>query len=235
LDNKIVEKIQKLLALSESSNENEAQLSMLKAQELLAKHKLSLEEVKEFKAYNSDIKEKISSVSFTKAKWKSHLAQLIADNFGCYHYFRSRRTHTIAFFGREEDITVCNIVLEYAIDCIESTVKRLRYQYSRNGYSTKGLENDYALGFIAGLEKKFEEQKRANQEWGLVLAKDKEVVEAHSEIEFKRIIDTNTQFQGYLEVYRKGREDGERFSISDKIAEGTADETLALTSGDLKV
>jgi hypothetical protein len=125
--------------------------------------------------------------------------------------------------------------LEYAIDCIESTVKRLRYQYSRNGYSTKGLENDYALGFIAGLEKKFEEQKRANQEWGLVLAKDKEVVEAHSEIEFKRIIDTNTQFQGYLEVYRKGREDGERFSISDKIAEGTADETLALTSGDLKV
>jgi uncharacterized protein YoaH (UPF0181 family) len=35
---KIVEKIQKLLALSESSNENEAKLSMLKAQELLAKH-----------------------------------------------------------------------------------------------------------------------------------------------------------------------------------------------------
>lgn len=68
MDIKIVERIKKLLALSESSNEHEAQLAMLKAQELLVKHKLTIKEVKEFKVYNSEIKEKISSVSFTKAK-----------------------------------------------------------------------------------------------------------------------------------------------------------------------
>lgn len=148
MDTKIVEKIQKLLALSESVNEYEAQLSMLKAQELLAKYKLSLREVKDFKVYNSSIKEKISTVSFTKAKWKAKLAGLIADNFGCYHYYKTRRNHTIAFFGREEDIAICNIVLEYAVDCINTKVKKLRYQWLRDGYSTKGLENDYALGFI---------------------------------------------------------------------------------------
>lgn len=231
MDSKIVEKIQKLLALSESSNEHEAQISMLKAQELLAKHKLSLKEVKEFKVFNSAIKEKISTVSFTKAKWKSHLAELIADNFGCYHYFKTKGTHKIAFFGREEDINVCNIVLEYAVDCINSAVKRLRYQYSKYGYSTKGLENDYALGFIAGLKKKFDEQKKANQEWGLVLVKDKEVVEAHGQIKFKKTINTETKFQGYSDVFYKGREDGEKFSISDKIADEGTDETMALASG----
>lgn len=153
----IIEKIKKLLSLSESSNENEAKIAMLKAQELLMKHKLSMREVKEFKVYNSAIKEKASSITFTKAKWKSKLAKLIADNFGCYHYFHSRYSHQIVFFGREEDIEVCNIVLEYAIDCINSSVKRLRYQYYKNGLSAAGLENDYALGFINGLNERFEE------------------------------------------------------------------------------
>lgn len=231
MDIKVVKKIKKLLALSESSNENEAKVSLLKAQELLAKHKLSLKEVKDFKIYNSAIKEKISAVSFTKAKWKAKLARLIADNFGCYYYFKLRRTHTIAFFGREEDIIVCNIVLEYAVDCINSTVKRLRYQYSRDGYSTKGLENDYALGFIKGLNNMFEEQKKANQEWGLVLVKDAEVVEAHENIEFKGTVNTNTQFQGYTSVYYQGCEDGEKFSISDKIAEGEVENEPTLSLG----
>lgn len=228
---KVVEKIKKLLALSESSNENEAQISLLKAQELLAKYKLSLKEVKEFKIYNSSIKEKVSTVSFTKAKWKSELAQLIADNFGCYHFFKTRGTNVITFFGREEDIIVCNIVLEYAVDCINNTVKKLRYQYSKEGYSTKGLENDYALGFIEGLNNKFEEQKRKNQEWGLVLVKDAEVVESYGNKKFKRSIDTSTQFKGYKEAYYQGCKEGEKFSISDKIADGETEEQLDLSEG----
>lgn len=180
MDTKLIEKIKKLLALSESSNEHEAELSMLKAQELLAKHKLSLKEVKEFKIINSAIKENISKISFTKAKWKAQLARLIADNFGCYLYFKTRRSHTITFFGREEDIAVCNIVLEYAVDCIDSVVKRLKYQYIRDGYSTRGLENDYAIGFITGLQRKFEEQKKVNQEWGLFLLKTKKLLKRMS-------------------------------------------------------
>ncbi|WP_243249034.1 MULTISPECIES: DUF2786 domain-containing protein [Clostridium] len=235
MDIKVVEKIKKLLALSESSNEHEAKVSLLKAQELLAKHKLSLKEVKEFKIYNNSIKEKVSTVSFTKAKWKAKLARVIADNFGCYYYFKTRRSHTIAFFGREEDTLVCNIVLEYAVDCINSSVRKLRYRYSRDGYSTKGLENDYALGFIKGLNKMFEEQKRSNQEWGLVLVKDAEVVEAHENIKFKGSVDTKTQFEGYSEVYDQGYKDGEDFSISDKIAEGETEEQLALASGKINI
>lgn len=233
MDTKLINKIKKLLALSESSNEHEAQLSLLKAQELLVKHKLSLKEVKEYKNYNAQIKDRKTIISFTKSKWKANLARVIADNFGCYHYFKTRYVHTITFFGREEDIEVCNIVLEYAVDCIESAIKRMRYQYSRDGYGTKGVANDYAIGFIAGLKQKLEEQMKANQEWGLVLVKDKEVVDAYDKKTFKRTINTNTQFQGNSDAYRKGSEDGKKFSISDKIAEGESGEILEIAGANV--
>lgn len=123
--------------------------------------------------------------------------------------------------------------MEYAIDCINSAVKKLKYQYVKNGCSARGIENDYAIGFINGLRSKFEEQKRANQEWGLVLVKDKEVVEVYSQIKFNKTIITDTWFQGHPEVYEKDIVDGEKFSISDKITEGETEDFFALASGDL--
>ncbi|AAK79946.1 hypothetical protein BJV85_001889 [Clostridium acetobutylicum] len=220
MDTKIIEKIQKLLSLSESSNENEAKIAMLKVQELLLKYKLSMKEVKEHEIYNEEVKEKVSNISFTKARWKAYLAKIIADNFGCYHYYKRKRTNIIAFLGKEEDIVVCNIVLNYAIDSINSIVKRLKYKYSKQGYSTKGIENDYALGFIKGLLEKFEEQKRANTEWGLVLLKDKEVVEAHKKIKFNGRLKVSAKYNGHNDIYLRGHEAGKKFSITDKITEG---------------
>ncbi len=215
MEDTIILRIKKLLALSESSNEYEAKVAMLKAQELLVKHKISLKEIEEHK--NINVTEGETNITFRQGKWKGKLADLIAENFGCYHYYRTNRTHTIIFMGKDEDVTVCKMVLEYAVDSINSVVNRLRYQYRKEGYSTKGLENDYALGFIEGLEYAFEEQKQENQEWGLVLARDKEVVEAYEKKEFIGSINTNTNFRGFNEAYFKGVEDGEKFSISDKI------------------
>ena len=116
--------------------------------------------------------------------------------------------------------------MEYAVDCISSSVRRLRYQYLKDGYTTRGLENDYALGFIGGLSKKFEEQKMANQEWGLVLVKDKEVVEAHQyQINVPSILIQDTMDILVLPmVIRMGK-----FSISDKIAEGENEKQFVIS------
>lgn len=228
MDLKLIEKIKKLLALSESSNENEAKSAMLKAQKLLIKHKLSMIEVKNYKLNKSDVKEKITNITFTKAKWKGELADIIADNFGCYCYYKTRGTNIVTFLGRDEDITVCNIVYEYAIDCIKSSVKRLKYNYVKNRKSTKGLENDFAMGFLIGLSANFEDQKEKNQEWGLVLVKDKEVMDAYENINFKNSLNVNSSFQGHNEAYLAGEKEGNQFSVSDKIAEGESEEQLAL-------
>ena len=45
LNDQIIERIQKLLSLANSDNENEAQLAASKANELLTKYNLSLQEV----------------------------------------------------------------------------------------------------------------------------------------------------------------------------------------------
>jgi hypothetical protein len=227
LDIKIIEKVKKLLALSESSNENEAQLAMMKAQEILAKYKLSLREVKEFKKINSKIIKSVSDVTFRRSKWKAELADVIANNFGCYIYFKTRRTHKIVFLGREEDAAVCNIMLEYAIDSIESTMKAIKYSYRRNGMSTKGITNDYAMGFIEGLNYRFEKQKENNEEWGLVLMKDVDVIETYNNMDFRKTVNCDVDFE-YSEVYDQGIEDGKKFSISDKVEQGKSDETALL-------
>ena len=216
MDNRIVDKIRKLLALSESSNEHESKLAMLKAQELLAKHKMTLKDVEN--ADKVEVKKHYTDVTFTKAKWKGRLASIIADNFGCYVFYSTRNTHRIVFLGKEEDVLVCEIVLSYAIDCINSSVARLRREYYREQLSAKGLESDYAMGFLDGLESSFDKQKSDNQEWGLVLVKDEVVVKSYEDMTFTRTVYTDEKFKGHDEAYTQGVKDGEKFSITDKIA-----------------
>ncbi|AZV56779.1 DUF2786 domain-containing protein [Clostridium sp. AWRP] len=227
MDTKIIEKVKKLLALSESSNENEAQLAMIKAQEILAKYKLSLKEVKEFKKINSKIIKKVSDITFRTSKWKAELADVIANNFGCYIYFETKRTHKIVFLGKEEDAMVCNIILEYAIDSIESTMRVIKYSYRKNRMSTRGITNDYAMGFIEGLNYRFEKQKQNNREWGLVLMRDADVTETYNNMDFRKNLNCDVDFE-YSEIYDQGVEDGKKFSISDKVEQGKSDETVLL-------
>lgn len=53
----VIIKIKKLLALSKSTNKNEAQNAMLKAQQLLIKHKISLQEVESYEEENIEIED----------------------------------------------------------------------------------------------------------------------------------------------------------------------------------
>lgn len=46
-NNKIIDKIEKLISLSGSSNENEARAAMMKAQELMAKYEIKREQLNE--------------------------------------------------------------------------------------------------------------------------------------------------------------------------------------------
>lgn len=220
MKNKIINKIKKLLALSESSNEHEAKVALIKSQELLIKHKLSIKDIKEYKDIKINVIENKTNVSFTKAKWKGRLAYVIGENFGCYSYFKTRRNNTVTFMGKDEDVTVCTIVLDYAIDCINNSIKKLKYQYYKKHSTVKGLENDYALGFIEGLENAFEKQKMSNQEWGLVLVKDQAVIDRYKGMKFKGSLNISRNFKGFNEVYQQGIEDGKKFSITDKVEEG---------------
>ena len=77
----IVEKVQKLLALSHSPNEHEAKTAMLKAQELMLKHKVTMKDVEQ--DVKKDIVITTTHQKFKNTKWKAILAKVISDNFMC--------------------------------------------------------------------------------------------------------------------------------------------------------
>ncbi|KNF08534.1 protein of unknown function DUF2786 [Gottschalkia purinilytica] len=222
----IISKIKKLLNLSNSSNENESETALLKAQELLVKHKLSLKEVEQFDDSNSKVITQKTDITFRSAKWKGQLANLIADNFRCYNYYNTRYTNGIVLLGKEEDVKIAEIVLSYAIDSVESTCKRLAYRYRKQGYSTRGLTNDYALGFIEGLRNKFEEQKAKNQEWGIILAKDIELKNSYENINFTGSVNITSRLKGFSEAYHTGIEDGNNFDITTRVENKTKEKEL---------
>ncbi|MHC1749447.1 MAG: DUF2786 domain-containing protein [Cellulosilyticaceae bacterium] len=212
MEQDIVIKIKKLLALSESDNKHEAESAMLKAQELLAKHNLQLDQIKEFE--EQSVKKDATDITFTKAKWKGRLAKVIAANFKCEMYCMTYRVHQITFLGLEQDVAICKMMTEYAIEIIKQEVRKIARAYRNKGHSTKGIESDFALGFIDGLSKKFEEQKAKNKEWGLVLVIPKEVQDMYNDIKFTRKGVKPPQYKGHRDVYFDGVEAGENFNIN---------------------
>lgn len=212
MENEIVNKIKRLLALSSSDNTHEAESAMLKAQELLAKYNLQLSEIEAYKEQN--VKEDITEITFTKAKWKGRLAKVIASNFKCEMYYKTYRSHKVTFLGLEEDVAICKIMTEYAIDCIKKESGKIARAYREKGRSAKGVENDFALGFIEGLRSKFEEQKQKNEEWGLVLVVPKEVQDAYNDIQFTGKGVKPPAYQGLEDVYFSGYYEGKKFDVN---------------------
>lgn len=147
--------IQKLFNLGDkerNDSDQEAELAILKAQKLMAKYDISIEEVKEEK-------EPEYAHEMCEHKWnygyRVPLAQVLAKNFRCELYERGK---SIVFMGRKMDAAICRQTFEFAYKYI---MKRGNQEYNRRyelGYTTRGVFNSYAQGFILGLKKSLDAQ-----------------------------------------------------------------------------
>lgn len=174
-NNKIIERIEKLIALSGSNNENEAKAAMLKAQELMAKYEISRDQLEE--------KER-PVVGFTSGsfrdEWINMVSGVIADNFRCRSIsiirIGSGGAFRIRFYGYEEDAEICVNIFNYAIKVIRKKFGVLRaiYTEAKREFGRNEKMN-YVLGFCHGLSKNFEEQKKQSQSFALALVTPKAV------------------------------------------------------------
>lgn len=171
----IKDKIAKLLALSTSPNEKEAQAALLKARELMAKHKLRPEDCQE--GTDARVVIKTIGVECTKMtdSWAVPLGGIIAKRYCCKVY-RSRshgaKKVAVGFAGLEDDFEVCRRIYLYAFDCIKNRCRQIQagQRNSCGGKEVREMCNSYGWGFCYGLEAAFQEQEQEHQEWGLVLA-----------------------------------------------------------------
>lgn len=219
-NNKIIERVKKLLALANSSNENESESAMLKAQELMAKHKLQMKDISIEE--KSKVIDEESNFEYTvKTQWKGNLALNIAENFGCHAYIEfynigRRRKINLCFIGEEDNVEMTKVVYEYALKVCEERIKNIQKEYKKNNLSTRGIQQNYGLGFARGLKEQYKEQLRKNQDWGIIVVKSKEVMEAIDNKNFKKN-NSKVKYERN-EHYESGYSDGKKFNTQTVLA-----------------
>ncbi|MCL1819141.1 MAG: DUF2786 domain-containing protein [Oscillospiraceae bacterium] len=155
--NSIKDTITKLLALASSPNENEARAALLKARELMAKHKLRQTDVE--RSDTAKVIDRLTRITCTKIinAWVTRLSVIIAENYCCKSYYnRMKRAKkvTIGLIGLEDDIDICERIIEYAFDCVVSECRRIRRQHRNDcaPSTIRQIENAYGYGFCEGVK-----------------------------------------------------------------------------------
>ncbi len=121
------EKIKKLLKLAESPNEHEAKKALLKAKELMMEHKLSEMDVKDVEKEVREVLLKDICASTRRNPWIIPLSTVIGENYCCKAFnsrYSGKQLRIIGFVGFEEDVQICQQVFRYAVDCVESKLKK---------------------------------------------------------------------------------------------------------------
>lgn len=179
MQTKLIEKIQKLLALSQSNHESEATAAILKAQELLLKNNLTMSDIKDVSHEKEELLEE-NITTFTKSPWWSfNLLNTIAENFRCIavvrkHKRSDKESHHF-MIGMENDVAVAREIHTYAekylLHSIQLQKQQLQYT-TKNIKMLNALVNDYIFGFLEGLKTSFARQVT---EKGLTIVKNSDV------------------------------------------------------------
>lgn len=158
-EEKIIQTIRKVLELSKNNpSEEEAKAAALKAQELLAKYHIDVREVEDL---DMDSLESIEEVRVTipAKKWKYRLAQIVANNFRCRHFYVGKSI--LVFYGHKTDADVASETYKYLFDVGNRLAGREVDKVFGETGTSANVYNSFVAGFCAGIEDALNEQCRA--------------------------------------------------------------------------
>ena len=218
---KVQERIQKLFRLSSSPNENEAQEALLKAQELMAKHNLTRQELGE--KPSSRVVELRTDITYTARSsfWMVMLSQVIASNHCCklfQSHFKGKQTYQIAFCGMQEDAATCAALLRYAVDTVTVHIQK-RTRDIPDAQKRRAAANSYAVGFVEGLAAQYKKQKEAHAEYAMVLLVPKAVEDHMAAKKLQKKAGPQLSFSSNQGYYMAGYADGAQFHTDDILPE----------------
>ena len=211
----IREKIQKLLALSESSNEHEAYAALMKARELIAKNKLDERDFEK-----KEEKKVIKTMSIQGLSFSMRRDQVVSENYCCKVFFEmKKRTRYVNFSGLSEDVDICTDVFRYALECARSGIEKEKRKYYKATAKEKSTISDsYGCGFVKGLNEAFIKQNQENErDWGLILKCPKEVSNFIDNL--TETINTNCKKGVDESIYQDGYAEGKQFTTRKKLGE----------------
>lgn len=148
---KIITRIKKLLALSQSPNEHEAISAAEKAQAILATYNLSMADVTLEEADEFVIDNEIATES---APWKRQVAVMTAKMYFCTYFYtqkneykntRKIRRDMHSFVGAKHNIVIAKMMFMYLVTTIERLALEGKRKSAAEGRDTWG--NTYRRSF----------------------------------------------------------------------------------------
>lgn len=216
----IIDKIKKLLALANSSNEHEAALAASHAQRLLSEHNLAIADIEG--ANKPDKADKIeTSVAKTLPKWLRHLSGGVSYAFDC-QAIHHPTTGKMTFIGISADVQVAAYTFIY----LDRTLRTLCSSYMKQNITTvitnrhrELMRQSYFLGAVSTINKRLKEQKVQTPitTGALVLVKEGLIRQAMSEIGNIRTMHSRRSYIN-TDAYSRGQADGGEVGISQGIS-----------------
>lgn len=213
----VIRKIRKMLALANDNakHSDESDTAMLLAQKMMAKHNISMTDINFDEVENKKNVTEGYGTEYIKLQWwMKSLGKIISDNFKCYYFYRTSGSKSrIVFLGLENDVELCKIVYEFAVNAIKyhSAEYMKRRGVSGDRGITTAIKNDYIAGYINGLGDKFKEQVKT-ENFLMIIEKDALVVQAYKKKHLVKGRGSTATTRGDSMARQHGYADGKKFS-----------------------
>lgn len=141
MENKIIDKVNKLLKLSQSSNIEEAMSAYDKAHALLKEYNLKIEDIKEKPEVDGV---EILSGKKNETKWKTILLNGIAKSNYCALMISKSVETNYKIYGRDYNIESTKIMFDYLCEAIERITKIERKNqkiFNANSFKMGAVKN----------------------------------------------------------------------------------------------
>ena len=190
-NSKVVEKIQKLLALAQSPNEHEAKIALQKARQWMNEHELEWSGRMRSPTF---IHRCLGQVKGRFDPWEKMLAGLLAQHFfvhaiwiPVYDVYRMRRVRTLEVCGRPQAIEVA----EYTHEYLTRTAQKLWLDYkNKNDIRSNRERRTFLLGVMMGFSQSLDHDLSQCKERGLIPAEDHDLqywfVQRHQRVRRRR-------------------------------------------------
>jgi len=226
--NPIIEKIRKLLALANSSNEHEAALAAAHAQRLLSEHNLAMADI-EAKQRPQSADKIETSVAKTLPKWVRNLSAGVCSAFDCqaiHHPTLGKMT----FIGVGADVQIAAYTFDYLDRAVRKLCSSYMKQHVTNSVPNRSKElmrHSYYLGAVSTINTQLMQQRLQTPitPGALVPVKDGLIKKAISELGPIRTIRGRRSFIN-AHAYNKGQSDGRDVSIHKGFAGGLGSKAL---------
>lgn len=207
----VISKIQKLLALAESDNENEAKLALQRAQELQAKYNVVFDQIN---VEDNKVTEESYQSPDTKTlnSFFCQMAAYLADHYRVriyiHHFYKDGTpVKDLRVVGLPFDVEVFKQSLYFAYNAMRSLsrsfVRRLPEYWSRS--SKAASKNDYCFGFIKGVAEALRENET---EKALIVVTPAAVVEYMNKLSLRRGSSLKRASNGDRSAFQAGMSDG---------------------------